>query len=292
MRNIFLFIRRYFNLLTFFILQFVALYFLFKYNRFHQASFLGIANEITGSVNSRYDKLDDYFHQGEENRRVHRMNDSLLNTMQQNFLVPDTGMQVRVDTLRSDTIEQYRRYLWREAKVINNSVSRQRNYIQLNRGANHGITDNMAVLNSDGSVIGVVVNVSPNFSQVMSLLHIQSKVNASLKKTKEFGSIEWDGTDPKHLLLKGIPKNEEIKKGDTVLTSVYSYNFPPDHLIGTVSSIMIDKTTGLYLIKVATSANFFNLQLVFVVENLHRAEQFQLDEETRKKIDEVKPANR
>ncbi len=55
---------------------------------------------------------------------------------------------------------------------------------------------------------------------------------------------------------------------------------------------MIDKTTGLYLIKVATSANFYNLQQVFVVENLHRAEQVQLDEETRKKIDEVKPANR
>ncbi|MBA2498580.1 MAG: rod shape-determining protein MreC [Chitinophagaceae bacterium] len=292
MRNIFLFIRRYFNLLTFLLLQFVALYFLFNYNRFHRASFLGIANEITGNINSRYDKLDDYFHQGEENRRVHRMNDSLLNLLEQNYLVPDTGMQVRVDTLRGDTIEQYRRYLWREAKVINNAVNRQRNYLQLNRGAKHGIRDNMAVLNSDGSVVGVVVNVSSNFSQVMSLLHVQSKVNASLKKTKEFGSVEWDAVDPRYLLLKGIPKNEEIVKGDTVLTSVYSYNFPPDHIIGTVNSVTIDKATGLYLIKVATNANFYNLQQVFVVENLHRSEQVLLDEETRKKIDEVKPVNR
>src|SRR5690606_22768197 len=150
-----------------------------------------------------------------------------------NFMIPDTGMQIRVDTLRGDTLEKYRRYLWREAKVINNSVHRQRNYIQLNKGSNHDIKENMAVLNSDGSVVGMVVNVIPNFSQVMSLLHVQSKVNASLKKTREIGSIEWDGKDPKNLLMRGVPKNAEIKKGDTVLTSVLSYNFPPEYLIGT-----------------------------------------------------------
>ena len=253
---------------------------------------MGIANEITGTINKRYDKLDDYFHQGEENRRVHRMNDSLLNLLQQNFMIPDTGMQIRMDTLREDTLEKYRRYLWREAKVINNSVNRQRNYIQLNKGANHDIKENMAVLNSDGSIVGMVVNVSANFSQVMSLLHVQSKVNATLKKTREIGSIEWDGKDPKNLLMRGVPKNEEIKKGDTVLTSVLSYNYPPEHMIGTVSSILLDKATGLYIIKVATSANFYDLQQVFIVENLHLAEQMQLDEETRKKIDEVKPVSR
>ena len=265
---------------------------LFNYNRFHRAAFLGIPSELTGSINAQVDKLDDYFHQGAEARRVHRMNDSLMNLLQANFSVPDTGVQTKVDSLRFDTTTAIRRYLWRDAKVVYNTINSEQNYIQLNRGSNFGIRDEMAVLSSTGAVVGVVVNVSPNFSQVMSLLHIQSKVNASLKKTKEFGSIEWDGTDPKHLLLKGIPKNEEIKKGDTVLTSVYSYNFPPDHLIGTVSSVLIDKTTGLYLIKVATSANFYNLQQVFVVENLNRAEQVLLDEETRKKIDEVKPANR
>jgi rod shape-determining protein MreC len=117
-------------------------------------------------------------------------------------------------------------------------------------------------------------------------------VNASLKKTREFGSIEWDGEDPRYLILKGVPKNEEIKKGDTVLTSQYSYNFPPGHMIGRVQSTTIDKSTGLYLIKVATSSNFYNLQQVFVIENLQREEQVQLAEETRKKIDEAKPANR
>jgi rod shape-determining protein MreC len=288
MRNIFLFIRRYFNLLAFLLLQVAALYFLFTYNRFHRATFLGIANEITGSINTRYDKLDDYFHQGEENKRVHHMNDSLLNLLNQNFQKPDTAVQIVTDTIPVDTVKGVRRYLWREAKVVNNSVNSQKNYLQINRGAALGIKDNMAVLNSNGSVVGVVVNVSENFSQVMSLLHVQSKVNASLKKTGEFGSVDWDGKDPRYLTLKGIPKNKEIQKGDTVISSVYSYNFPPGYIVGTIAGIQIDNTTGLYIIKVKTSTNFYNVQQVFVVENLQRDEQMKLADDTRKKIEEGK----
>ena len=292
MRNVFLFIRRYFNLLAFLALQYLALSILFRYNKFHRAVFLGIANEITGRVNTQYDVLDDYFHLKEENTRVHRMNDSLLNLMRSNFIKIDTGSKLVVDTTRYDTLAGYRRYLWREAKVINNSVNAQKNYIQINRGANQGIKDNMAVINSDLSAIGVVINVSDNFSQVMSLLHVQSKVNASLKKTGDFGTIEWDGKDPRYLTLKGIPKSIPVQRGDTVLTSIYSSIFPPGMRLGTIDGILDDKSTNFYVLIIKTAANFYNLQQVFVVENLQRDEQEKLSDETDKKIDQVKKQNR
>jgi len=288
MRNVFLFIRRYFNLLAFLALQYLALSILFRYNKFHRAVFLGIANEITGRVNTQYDVLDDYFHLKEENTRVHRMNDSLLNLMRSNFTKIDTGSKLVVDTTRYDTLGGYRRYLWREAKVINNSVNAQKNYIQINRGASQGIKDNMAVINSDLSAIGVVINVSDNFSQVMSLLHIQSKVNASLKKTGDFGTIEWDGKDPRYLTLKGIPKSIPVQRGDTVLTSIYSSIFPPGMRLGTIDGILDEKSTNFYVLIIKTAANFYNLQQVFIVENLQRDEQEKLSEETGKKIDQVK----
>ena len=292
MRNVFLFIRRYFNLLAFLALQYLALSILFRYNKFHRAVFLGIANEITGRVNTQYDVLDDYFHLKEENTRVHRMNDSLLNLMRSNFTKIDTGSKLVVDTTRYDTLGGYRRYLWREAKVINNSVNAQKNYIQINRGASQGIKDNMAVINSDLSAIGVVINVSDNFSQVMSLLHIQSKVNASLKKTGDFGTIEWDGKDPRYLTLKGIPKSIPVQRGDTVLTSIYSSIFPPGMRLGTIDGILDEKSTNFYVLIIKTAANFYNLQQVFVVENLQRDEQEKLSEETGKKIDQVKKQNK
>src|SRR5215210_4908368 len=99
MRNIYLFLRRYFTFLTFLVLQFISLWMLFSYNRFHRAAFLGVASEVTGRINTQVDKLDDYFHQGEENVRVHRMNDSLLNLLKANFDLPDTAKKMVADTL-------------------------------------------------------------------------------------------------------------------------------------------------------------------------------------------------
>jgi rod shape-determining protein MreC len=287
MRNVFLFISRYFTFICFLALQVVALSMLFRYNKYHRAVFLGRANEITGYINSKYDNVDDYFHLKEENQRLHSMNDSLLQLMHFNFMVPDTGSRIIIDTVKFDTSGLVRRFFWRDAKVINNSVSEQKNYFQINRGSRQGIKDDMAVVNSDGSAVGVVVNVSENFSQVMSLLHVQRKVNAMMKKSRNSGTIEWDGKNPLFLTLRGIPKSDSISVGDTVLTSLYSFNFPPGLLIGTVDGKVDDKSTNFFVLRIRPAANFQNLQQVHVIENLQHNEQASLDKDTRRKIDEI-----
>ena len=288
MRNILLFIRRYFTFVAFLVLQFIALWMLFNYNRFHRTVGLGVANQFTGTINKQVDRLDDYFHQGEENKRVHRTNDSLLNLLKNNFYYPDTIKRTVTDTVMIDSVRGVRRYYWLDAKVVYNTVNFDKNYLQLDRGSKYGIKDNMAVLSSEGYVVGVVVNVSPNFSQVMGLLHVQSSVSASLKNAGESGRVEWDGKDPKIIILEGIPKNIPVKIGDTVVTSKYSYNFPSEKIIGTVSGIANDPATGFYLLRVRPAVNFSSVQQVFVVENLQREEQEQLEKDTEKKIDQQK----
>jgi rod shape-determining protein MreC len=289
MRNIFLFIRRYFVFLSFLVLQGFALWMLFKYNRYHRAVFLGVSNEVTGSISKQVDKVDDYFHLREENRRVHQMNDSLMNLLRSNYAQADTSARLVVDSLQiNDSTKQVQRYLWREAKVVYNSVNFDQNYIQLNRGSNQGVTDNMAVLNSDGAIVGLTVNVSPNFSQVMTLLHTKSRVPATVKRFNVNGTVEWDTEDPRFVLLKGISRDVDVKKGDSVLTSPYSYNFPPGYLIGRVAVIETDKASGFYLLKVRTAVNFNAIQQAFVVENIQREEQIKLDEDTKKKIEQQK----
>lgn len=286
MRNVFLFLRRYRTFFSFLVLQVVALWFLFNYNRFHRAKFLGVANEVTGRINTQYNKLEDFFSLREENRRVNRMNDSLLNMLASNFSRHDTSASIVQSA--PDTAGNYRRFLSRPATVVYNTVNAQKNYIQINRGAAQGIKDNMAVFSSDGYVVGVVVNVSPNFSQVMSLLHVQQKVNAAMKRTGHFGTADWDGKDPRFLTLRGIPQDAAVKKGDTVVTSPYSFNYPPGYAVGYVEEVIQDKSTNFYVLKLRTAANFFNLQQVHVFENLDRAEQAQLFQDTRNKIEQVK----
>jgi rod shape-determining protein MreC len=288
MRNVFLFISRYRTFFTFLILQGVSLWFLFSYNRFHRAKFLGVANEVTGRVNTQYNKVEDFFTMKEENRRLHRLNDSLMNLQPGNFSIRDTSAREFRDSVPFDTAGHYRRYTYYPATVIYNTVNAQKNYFQLNRGANQGLKDNMAVISSDGSAVGIVVNVSANFAQVMSLLHTQSSVSASLKRSGDFGTVEWDGKDPRYVQLRRIPKSVEVKKGDTVLTSAVSFNFPPACMVGTIESIDLDNTTGMYVLKVKTSANFLNLQQVHVIGNADYDEQTTLNSNARKLIEEPK----
>ena len=285
MRNIFLFIRRYFTFLTFLLLQGLALWFLFTYNRFHRAKALGVANEVTGWFNTRYNTLEDYFKMKEENRRVHRLNDSLMNLLPSNFSKTDTSIKLISDSIPYDTLGHYRRYLVREAQAVYNTVNSEKNYIQINKGSNQGIRDDMGVLNSDGSLLGKVINVSPNFSVVMSLLHVQNKVSVLVKKTKSSGIISWDSKDPRYLTLNNIPKSDSIVVGDTIVTGTYSLSIPPDKMVGTVAGIVEDKATNFYILKIKTAANFQDLQQVFVIENLQYNEQEKLLEETKRKVD-------
>ena len=290
MRNIFLFIGRYFTFFAFLGFQVLALSFLFRYNKYHRAVGLGVANELTGWMNSKYANVDQYFHLKHESDRIQHVNDSLINLLKTNFLNPDTATQFVQDTIPYDTLGHRRRYLWRDAEVVSNSVNAERNYIQINRGSKQGIRDNMAVLNSDLSLVGIVVNTSDNFSQVMSLLHVKNNVNAIMKRSGNAGTISWEGKSPLYLTMTGIPKSDSIANGDTVLTGTYSLSFPPLRMIGRVASIIKDNSSSFYVLQIKTAANFQNLQHVFVVENLQADEQEKLDKETRKKIDEVKKA--
>jgi rod shape-determining protein MreC len=246
---------------------------------------------MTGRINTQYNKVEDYFTLKEENRRIHRLNDSLLNLLPNNYAKRDTSLRIIRDSVPYDTSGLYRRYFLRPATVVYNTVNSQKNYIQINRGANQGIKDGQAVINSDGNAIGVVVNVSPNFSQVMSFLHVQSKVSVSLKKTGESGTLEWDGKSPDQLILNRMPKTVTIVIGDTIITSGYSQlNFPKGFMVGTVSSVKLDGESGLYSLKLKPAANFYSLQQVHVIENMEVNEQLKLLEETKRKVEEVKKA--
>jgi rod shape-determining protein MreC len=288
MRNIFLFIGRYFTFFAFLAFQVLALSFLFRYNKYHRAVGLGMANEMTGWMNSKYAKVDNYFHLKQESDRIHRLNDSLMNLLKSDFLNSDTATKPVEDTIPYDTLGHRRRYLWRDAQVVSNSVNSDRNYIQINRGSRQGIRDNMGVLSSDLSLVGIIVNTSENFSQVMSLLHVKNNVNAIMKRSGSAGTISWDGKNPLYLTMTGVPKSDSVAKGDTVLTGIFSLSFPPLKIIGTVASVSKDNSSSFYVLQIKTAANFQDLQHVFVVENLQNEEQEKLDKDTRKKIDELK----
>jgi rod shape-determining protein MreC len=280
-RNIFLFIRRYFNFVFFVVLQVAALYILFHYNKFHEAVFSGVANELTGNIGGRYSNVTNYFHLKSTNDQLAKENAELRNALFSNFSRPDTTQKLVQDTVAYDTLGHFRKYLWRGARVVNNSVSLPNNTLTINRGENQGVHRNMGVISSQG-VVGVVINTSSNYAVVMSLLHRQTKISASLKKSGETGQVSWDGSSPLYVTLKHIPKSAPITIGDSVITSSYASYFPPGILIGTIMDVVDDKSSSFYTLRLKPATNFFNVQYVSVVENLLKDEQAKLEEETNK----------
>ncbi|HTE07906.1 MAG TPA: rod shape-determining protein MreC [Flavitalea sp.] len=281
MRNIFLFIRRYFNFLFFLVLQIIALSFLFRYNKFHEAAFMGVANELTGRINTRYSNVEYYFHLKKTNELLAAENEKLLNIQASNFQPADTAAKLIQDTIPYDTLGNKRKYLWRSARVVNNSVALQNNYITLHRGEKQGVTKDMGVIGPMG-LVGMVVNTSENFSVVMSMLNRQSSVSAKLLKSGEIGKIQWDGASPSTVTMINIPKSAKVAKGDSVVTSGYSLSFPPDIMIGTVSEVIGEKSSNFYVLHVKPSTDFFSLRYVNVVSNLQSAEQKAVEEAAMK----------
>lgn len=283
MRNIFLFIRTYFNFLFFLALQVICLIMLFRYNKYHNAVFMGIANEVTGKINKQYSEIDYYLHLKKTNDSLMKANERLYNKLKENYMLPDSATREVIDTIRVDSLMQFRRYIYREAKVVSNSTHAPNNYLQIYRGSSGGIKADWGVIDQNGAVVGTVISpVSENFSTVMSLLHKNSSVSARHKKSGKEGSIYWDGKDPEYLMLKEITKSAVVKVGDTIVTSGLTTRFPYGLSIGTVAEIIENKTTNNYLIKVKTAADFSNTQFVFVIENLHKPELEGLLKEAKK----------
>jgi len=282
MRNIFLFIRIYFNFLFFLFLMGISLFMLFNYNRYQHTVYSATAGEITGKITKQYNDVEYYFQLKKTNDSLVKANAILYNKLKQDYEMPDTVSKLAIDTIQIDTILHQRKYLYLSAKVVGNSVSQPNNYLQIHRGSLQGVSADLGVTDINNYVVGTVVDVSKNYSVVMSLLHRQSNISAKLKKTGETGSVIWDGLQPNVVILKDISKEVKVAKGDSVITSGFSDKFPFGLLIGTVTEIVNDKTSSTYTIKVKTAANFYNLQYVNIINNLQKDEPKQLLKSVKK----------
>ncbi|MFZ9170752.1 MAG: rod shape-determining protein MreC [Sediminibacterium sp.] len=247
----------------------------------HQTFFSAKMSDATSEINEHYYNMRGYFFLRETNQKLALENARLLNLLRSNISVPDSSIQIVTDSVYKDSLNTYRKYSWFPARVIGNTVSLQTNFLTLERGRLQGVKKGMAAICPEG-IVGVVVEVSDNTSKVMSLLHRNSRVSAMLKKDNNAGSIEWDGASPYYLLLRNVSKGAKVVKGDTVVTSTYSANFPPYQIVGRVAEIDADPSSNFYTLKIKTAVNFFTVQFVYLVENLRYQEQFDLENNNSK----------
>jgi rod shape-determining protein MreC len=136
------------------------------------------------------------------------------------------------------------------ARVIDNSVRKDDNYMTVNKGSNDGVGKGMGVYNSTG-VIGVIMASGKSYSVVMPILNGNTSISSKIKGTDNFGFLEWSGGDPYTAQLKDVPYHSNVEVGDTVVTTGFSSVFPENITIGTVADVQ--RLSNGYTLKILVS---------------------------------------
>ncbi len=259
----------------------VSLGILINYNQTYQVVFSNIANETTGKVGAQYNKVEYYFRLKKANEQLVAENAELRGLLKSSFENPDTSTVIKIDSLLKDTLGRVRKFQFLPAKVVNNDVSDQNNYITLYRGSKQGVTTDMGVIGPQG-IVGKVIMVSDNYCRVMSLLNRNAKVSAMTKKGFYTGLADWDGKDPRYVTMHNIPKSAKVQLGDSILTSNLSGSYPPGIMIGTIAAIQGDPGSGFYELKIKTATDFYSIQYAYLVNNMIWAEQKDIEAKTPK----------
>ncbi len=280
MRNLWLFLIKNYALFLFLVLEITSITLLINGNNYQRSTIINSANGVVGNWFSMVSKTEDYLSLSVVNDSLATENERLKNELKSTFYISKIDSGILTDTLTANDTVTLKQYRYITAKVINNSIIKRNNYITLNRGSLNGIKRNMGVVCSNG-IVGIVKDVSPHFSTVISLLHKDIKISAQTMSTLDFGSLVWDGINPRRAQLIDIPNHVTIRKGDKVVTTAFSSIFPEGINIGVINNASIETGDNFYSIDVELSTPFEHLEYVYVIDNRMAAEQLKIEEGLR-----------
>jgi len=134
--------------------------------------------------------------------------------------------------------------------------------ITIDKGKKNGIKIGMAVINNHGFV-GIVEQVNDYSSEITLLTNKQIAVMVSSDEGFNYGVIE--NYKNNYYNVTGIDGLFNIKEGDYVVSTNLTSNIPDSILIGTVESITYDSFGLSKILKVKSSVDFNNLNVVGVL---------------------------
>jgi len=135
--------------------------------------------------------------------------------------------------------------------------------VYINRGSRDGLRRDMGVITPDG-VVGKILAVYPDTSQVLLLSDKESGVGALLADTRTQGPVK--GTGEPLLSLEYISVDDKVGAGEAVLTSGQDRIFPKDLPVGTVVDAVPDRKSPFMKIRVRPAAHLDRLEEVLVLQ--------------------------
>lgn len=269
MRNLLLLLIRLGSTIIFIVLQIICFYLIINFNDDKQAIFLNTSNILIGNLNAKVEKWQQYFQLEDYNLELRKENALLIQKM--------TAQNVSLGTKTLDSVFlDDLKYQVLPVEFCNASYNRRNNYITLCGGSSDGLERDMGVI-SDKGIIGIIKDVSPRFSLVMSILSTQTKISCAIKRNNALGSLSWDGKNPQEMYVTTIPKHSDVILGDTIITSGYSTIFPRGIDLGVVKEIKVPEGASDYYLKIEMFDNPTIHRHGYVIINRLKSEQLKLE---------------
>ncbi len=262
---------QYKNFLFFIFLFGIGIVFSSTGSNFHRTKLQKFGHVISGELLKPIHNSKSYLNLNQTNERLLKENNHLR---QELLNYKKLEASKNIDPLDSSLSD----YLVHSAEVVRNSYANARNVLILDKGSNDGIKKDMSVIGPNG-IIGIIKQTSPNFSSVISILYQDFKINAKLIHTGAFGSLYWEGRDPRKMMLSDVSVINKITKGDTIVTGGMSAYFPEGIPIGKITEFETPTSGGYYVIEVELFNNLTNLEYVYVIDNKSRSEFLDLQKQ-------------
>ncbi len=148
------------------------------------------------------------------------------------------------------------------ADVIGSDATGMARTLILSQGSASGLAPGMGVI-ATGGVVGKLIASSHNASRVMLLNDHNCAIDAFVQRSRARGIVSGVADDG--VIMKYVERTEDIKVGDTVVTSGLDGVFPRGLLVGSVSAIE-RKGPGLFLnISIKPAADLLRLEQVLVI---------------------------
>lgn len=150
------------------------------------------------------------------------------------------------------------------ARVIGREAATWTRMITIDRGTEHGVQKNMAVVTARG-LVGVVTEAGLISSKVQLILDPRISVGALVQRSRVAGIVEGNPDNAIQPRLVNIPRNEDIAEGDVVITSGFGGIYPKGIMIGQIRLVKNDSTGLLHLAVLETAVDFQRLEDVAVI---------------------------
>jgi len=219
----------------------------------------GVFTNLSISLNNVVEDLNNF---GRLNERVAELEEQLARQQVELIQLREVGSDYnRLTGLLSYTsnIDNQEFVTADVIAVDQSSIARS---IIINRGTRDGIAVGMPVT-TDLGLVGRIIQVSSNASQVQLINDENSAVSARLQTTRAEGSIIGLASGVLRMTFIGL--DEDIVENDLVITSGLGGNFPPDIVIGQVTSIRQFEFELFQEAEVRSLVDFDTLEFVLVI---------------------------